>query len=734
MDILALTMADFLGEWVWPIALLILGLGAVILVHEFGHFVVAKAVGIKVERFAMGFGPRLFGFKRGETDYCVNLLPLGGYVKMLGQEDFAPLKDGQADPRAFNNKSVRARFAVISAGVIMNLIFAAILFIIVCMAGIQFLAPVVGGVSEGLPADEVAITWQEGPAHSDLAKPKLQAGDEILEVDGKELSRWEHLLITAALADPDDKFRMKIRRRTGDGDLIGHTLIGVREAESPSGGKILAFGIGRPADAVLGKIDGAAGSDPYEEGDRIVRIRGRGFADREIRYYWDIEQAAEKLDGSVVTITVDRIAEDHKRRRIDIPVQPTTMTRGKVFFRKDGTRFRVDRILELTKKKIVVRIGEKKKDLDPNNLVMDARILDVLGCRARMRITSVLDGSPAEEAGVKPNDVILAYGDRDTPNLQRFLDTSKEVIGSSTQMVVQRGGKRLAPLTVTPKKRNGEFLVGISQTVDMTAAVVATVRPGSPAQKAGLVPGDEIVNISTVNSVHTAPATTRATTATAATAPSTRPTATLKYGHPVANWADVIQCLKDLRGKEVVISYRRGGHVRHAVIGKLTDEIFEAGDYRMVLFTSPRPFRPLLGPEIKKNPLAAIPWGVSETWLFVLRTYATLRALMNRTVSHEQVVGPVGMGDIAIQAGRESIVKLIYFMAIISVSLAVINFLPIPVVDGGHAVFLLIEALRRKPVPVKVMNIVQVIGMVLLLFVFVAVTWQDIRRIVQNLW
>ena len=87
----------------------------VIFVHELGHFLVAKAVGIKVERFALGFGPRLFGYRGKETDYSVMLLPLGGYLKMLGQEDFDPLQDGQSDPRAFNNKSVGARFAVISA-------------------------------------------------------------------------------------------------------------------------------------------------------------------------------------------------------------------------------------------------------------------------------------------------------------------------------------------------------------------------------------------------------------------------------------------------------------------------------------------------------------------------------------------------------------------------------------------------------------------------------------------
>ncbi|MCD4699233.1 MAG: site-2 protease family protein, partial [Phycisphaerae bacterium] len=133
-------------RWVWPILLFVIGLGLMIFVHELGHCLVAKWVGIKVERFALGMGPRLFGIKRGETDYCLCAIPLGGYVKMLGQEDFKALKEGdRADPRSFEAKSVGARFAVISAGVIMNLILAAVLFIIIGMVGKNFVAPVVGG-------------------------------------------------------------------------------------------------------------------------------------------------------------------------------------------------------------------------------------------------------------------------------------------------------------------------------------------------------------------------------------------------------------------------------------------------------------------------------------------------------------------------------------------------------------------------------------------------------------
>ena len=133
---LAMNVGLILGEipgWmasIWSVFLLILGFSLVIFVHELGHFLAAKWAGVRVEKFAIGFGKELFGFTRGETRYCFNVLPLGGYVKMLGQEDFVVDKSGELkvkeDPNAFTNKSVGKRMVIISAGVIMNLLFAAI--------------------------------------------------------------------------------------------------------------------------------------------------------------------------------------------------------------------------------------------------------------------------------------------------------------------------------------------------------------------------------------------------------------------------------------------------------------------------------------------------------------------------------------------------------------------------------------------------------------------------------
>src|SRR6202171_5694823 len=96
-------------------------LGFMILIHEFGHYAVAKLLGVRVEQFAIGFGKRLFGFRRGETDYRINALPFGGYVKMSGEN---PMDERSGDPREFMSHSRWHRFLIAIAGPVMNILLA----------------------------------------------------------------------------------------------------------------------------------------------------------------------------------------------------------------------------------------------------------------------------------------------------------------------------------------------------------------------------------------------------------------------------------------------------------------------------------------------------------------------------------------------------------------------------------------------------------------------------------
>ncbi|MDZ7315935.1 MAG: RIP metalloprotease RseP [candidate division KSB1 bacterium] len=176
-------MSDFLHTlYVYglPFAFII---GLLVLVHEFGHFLLAKLVGIRVERFSIGFPPRLFGKKIGDTDYCISAVPLGGYVKMSGMIDES-LDTGslKGEPYEFMSKPVWARFLVIAAGPIFNILLAFFLYtMIIGTTGIEVpaepLYPIVGNVSPNSPADSIG----------------LKPGDRILSIDGRPVEKWEDL-------------------------------------------------------------------------------------------------------------------------------------------------------------------------------------------------------------------------------------------------------------------------------------------------------------------------------------------------------------------------------------------------------------------------------------------------------------------------------------------------------------------------------------------------------------
>lgn len=154
----------------------IIVLGLLIIVHEFGHFILAKLFNIKVLKFSIGFGPKLIGRQYGETEYAVSAFPLGGFVKMLGEQGDDEVPDEEAN-RSFAKKPVWQRFLIVAAGPVSNLLFAVFLFFMIfAIAGLPTPVDntVIGAVSADSPAQ----------------KAGLQAGDKILSINGKDTVKW----------------------------------------------------------------------------------------------------------------------------------------------------------------------------------------------------------------------------------------------------------------------------------------------------------------------------------------------------------------------------------------------------------------------------------------------------------------------------------------------------------------------------------------------------------------
>ena len=190
-------------------AAFVLVLGVIIFFHEFGHFITAKAFGMRVYIFSFGFGRRLFGFKWGDTDCRVSLIPLGGYVKLEGEQDDLMSEDTSArgDSRDFVNRPRWQRFIVYLAGPFMNGVLAVAVFTALYMAGFgvdasRYDRPILGAVQAGSPA----------------AAAGLQPGDEILSIDGKPQANWEEVLTDVALR-PDRDLKVRIRRGAQEMDV-----------------------------------------------------------------------------------------------------------------------------------------------------------------------------------------------------------------------------------------------------------------------------------------------------------------------------------------------------------------------------------------------------------------------------------------------------------------------------------------------------------------------------------
>ena len=161
----------------------------VILVHEFGHFAVAKMVGIKVNEFSIGMGPKLIQKKKGETEYTLRALPIGGYVKMEGEDEESN------DPRGFNKVPALSRIAVVVAGAIMNFVLAIVILAIV-------------SYGQGTPTTTIEDTIANSPAE----KSGLLSGDTIIRINNKSTPNWDSVVNSINSADSNEKMEIEVQR------------------------------------------------------------------------------------------------------------------------------------------------------------------------------------------------------------------------------------------------------------------------------------------------------------------------------------------------------------------------------------------------------------------------------------------------------------------------------------------------------------------------------------------
>jgi regulator of sigma E protease len=265
-------------------------IGVLILIHELGHFLVARWSGVGVERFSIGFGPVLLRWRGKETEYCLSAIPMGGYVKMMGEEN--PLESGAALPwdpaKAFALKPLWVRFLIVFAGPGMNFVLAAVIFILVLgTIGRPVWSPVVGRVGDGGPAAEAG----------------LKTGDVIEAIGGRAVAYWED--VERAISGSGGRpLALKVRR---DDQTLTVTvtpkLTSVRDPIFRDEKEVWEIGAGPRLTPYIGAVNPGSPAERagLKPGDQVLAVAGQPVFTPE-----ELMQAIQKRPGQSFEVTVQR--------------------------------------------------------------------------------------------------------------------------------------------------------------------------------------------------------------------------------------------------------------------------------------------------------------------------------------------------------------------------------------------------------------------------------------------
>ena len=656
----------------WPILMVVLGLGFVIFIHELGHFAVAKWAGVKVEKFSIGFGPSLVGFQRGETYYSLSIIPLGGFVKMLGEN---PAEDGQdaiIDPRSYLNKPVGHRMAIISAGVIMNIITGLGFFAMAYRLGVPFMPAVVGFVVAG------------GPAYESGIRP----GDEITAIDSKTGVTFEDFLRTVSTSAEGQSVRMDMKRAE-DGSAYDVLLTPTIRA-----GRLKPeVGLGFPQDILLGKpaISKMPGTPATAELPKDLKDRDKIVAVASAKGEWTPVDSNQKL-----RVELEKVRSEPARLRV---------------------------------------VASEEVNAAPREVLVPAVHAMGLGLKFKAgAVTSIQKNSPAALAGIQQGETVSTV-DGKPVDPRTFSAIAFDNAGKALKLGVLDASGKSRDVTITPRLEPAAFgPLGLEENQDIPALgltifatpVIAEVEPGSAAAAAGLVAGQVVTKIHLIT----------ATEESADGKPSTKKPEEMSYqiasapatdkaqtsGTPLATIATVLRQLDMVKVREVAVSVAANDKetvVKLAPVPATGQFLVDRGFGQLNLI---RPLPP-------QSMGASISRGISETKRSIGEIFGTIRALATQRVSRKLLGGPVTIASQAYASASEGMGLFLKFLGILSINLAVMNFLPIAPLDGGQMVFLIGEKIRGKPLPESFLALFSYMGLIVVLSLMVMVLYQDILRV-----
>ncbi|MCA9010148.1 MAG: site-2 protease family protein [Planctomycetaceae bacterium] len=687
-----------------------LGLGLVIFFHELGHFAVAKWCDVHVERFSIGIGPILWSRQKGETEYALSALPFGGYVKMLGQDDMDPNQMTSSEiaenPRSYSSKSVPQRMAIISAGVVMNVVTGFLFFTICYWFGVNEPSPVVGSVVPGFPA------WTAG----------MKAGDRIEAINGEEIRSFGDVFESVVLSTGD----VRVEGKHLDGSRFDFVLTPDRGASGRSVGvqpnqtttlskeilnpeEIAITGLPAKRATLLseteavksvGNTTAAAGSEspapsdasvapptPFQPGDKLIALQSEP-----VNTFVDLHRLTAKFASQDLIYTFERTTKD-----------------GQPDVRGDTTQVRIS--------------------VPPDN-VRSVGLWMAMG-----PVRAIRAGSIAEAAGLKVGDIILSVdnmvmgSDYDPVRLPTYFS---EHAGTEVLVKVSRQAAA-APeqheLKMVPTDEPGWTEIPIFQTSPLPIPAIgaayqvfpniAKVVPGSEAEKTGMfAKGQKVTKIELIKP----PAPSDESTASNQETPALLKLNELEKKQPGTtediNWAWAFSEIQQAPDHQIRVYLEDDKAILLSDIEKVPDW------YRWT--RGIRGWEPAVELQKGKSLGDATELGLRKTRKTGVNIYMTLRSLFRGDLPADSFSGPVGILSIGYRVASQGLTDLLLFLGFLSINLAILNFLPIPVLDGGHMVFLIWEGVtRRKPSP-RVIGYAHAAGLLFIISLFMFVMYIDL--------
>ncbi|MEW4451509.1 site-2 protease family protein [Bremerella sp. JC817] len=668
----------------------IIGLGIVIFVHELGHFLVAKACGVRCDKFYVGFdvpitiGPwtisALWKKQWGETEYGIGTIPLGGYVKMLGQDDnpgnseeeqastMIETTDAEGNtqkvvnPRSYTAKSVPQRMAIISAGVIFNLIFGVIFAAIAFNMGVSYTPAEIGWVQPGSPAWKAGIVPGDsivGFSADGTIRPHVRFDKDMMV---RIISNGTGSPMPFVVESPDGEKRVLDITPEEVSEESDRPTIGVAPMRNT---EMLV------APTQLEMAYGKEIADSLHSGDMLIQIN-----DEKIESFLTYQKYVANHPYEDLNLKLTRKGEGEDAKEEDVAVKLPTVP-----YRDSG-------------------------------LVMEMS-----------PILAIREGSPAEKSGLLVGDKLVSINGEPVGNGFTLPSRETKWAGQTVEVVVLREGKEVTKSmqTAVPQGFSMGYYPGYEigcETLGVSfnlGTVIAEVTPGSEAEKAGLVAGDEVLIVDFEGNSDAADEFNASLKIGSKKVPLTKDEiawqavqTTIQRAHPDTS---------------VVLSVKKKstGNAVNLAINTVASET-EMLQNRYLHFQGVEKI------QYASSVSDSLFLGVREVSEGMQQVVMVLRKIFSGEMRLSGLGGPATILAVATVESSHGIPRLLTFLTLISANLAVVNFLPIPVLDGGHMMFLLYEGIRGRAMNEKWMMRLTYIGLAMVLTLMLTVIFLDINR------